>query len=1242
MNGYFIDDLGNTKPDFIEKSPCEKLIDIMNNMPTYANMAEVEMKGKVSIEPKAVVGTSNVKLADLARKFSMLPFSIVRRMNVHLEIRVKKEFWKSDVDQTLDSSKVFATYGEGSTIQDIWEIDVFVPLESKKGDMLECIDSNVGIEWVIRFVTSKVRAHFAHQRMIINHSSNLGKRLDFCPSCKLPRALCQCNEDDSVVDALEALKADIPFEYSDDDSDMDQQADWDDFDDGVPELSAERDFVRVAENNFPAEPLDQLTDDDDPLFDVMKERVTSAAVEVRERTYTPCVEYLESLDNRNWNWLNYVPDFVFNSRIFQWGFLLRRKEDFLMYEQNVRRVFVFWLLFVCLFPFGGCSFAANSFMFATLFPSFLIYASLLYYWKLKCERELARSRDFTPELFRRLRNLDARYMCGASVSIAALYFLIRAYRSSKFVTQGNLAPTSMKDVEERDAQENPWATPVVDELKVSTKSKTTPPAHLARRVVKQLCHVLITEKDRSVDCDAFFVRSNIAILPAHILRGKKECKALFTRCCATNNGATFRSPISCDTTVMIPGTDLCLTYVPNSGDYGDLTGHLPDGLLPDAEGMLYHRDSRGGIASSRLFARSKRVTTSAARFDGHEYSLTFPTFQGLCTSVVLLNYGKFSVIGGFHLGGNDGKNSGCCGTLLQSKLLPAIEELLKVPGVLLAMNSGDMPTEKYDVNFYESADIHPRSPVNFLPVGNNLQYFGQVQGRVSYTKSDVVPTVITDLVHEETGVERQHGPPQFHRWKNWQASLEHSSTPSPGIEGSLVARAVKDYEEPLIALITDPKLPWKHEVRPLTEMETICGRDGRRFVDKMKPTTSVGFPLSGAKKRHLTYLDPEEFPDFQCPAELDPKFWEEACSMEERYLQGERAYPIFKACLKDEPTKLTKEKVRVFQASEIAFQLLVRKYFLPVARFLSMNPLVSECAVGVNCLGPEWKDLMDHVDQFGKDRILAGDYSKYDLRMPAQITLAAFSVYIDLAEATGNYSERDLTIMRGIATDNVYPVSAYNGDLLMLTGTVPSGTNLTVYINNTGNSIFHRAAFFDIVEKEGMQAPSYRSAVASTFYGDDAKSSVKEGYECFNHIAYANWLKVRDIVFTMPDKESEPTEYMQSDDVDFLKRKNVFMEDLGVPIGALDEDSIFKMLHTVLASKAISPRQQAAENIDTALREWFAHGREKYELRRSQMRRVAERADLMHMTREIDMSFDDRISRYKEKYLKPSSDPSDE
>jgi hypothetical protein len=56
-------------------------------------------------------------------------------------------------------------------------------------------------------------------------------------------------------------------------------------------------------------------------------------------------------------------------------------------------------------------------------------------------------------------------------------------------------------------------------------------------------------------------------------------------------------------------------------------------------------------------------------------------------------------------------------------------------------------------------------------------------------------------------------------------------------------------------------------------------------------------------------------------------------------------------------------------------------------------------------------------------------------------------------------------------------------------------------------------------------------------------------------------------------------------------------------------------------------------NIDGALREWFNHGRDKYELRRSQMKIIAERAKIDHGCLMLNKTFDDQLLEWKEKYM---------
>jgi hypothetical protein len=107
---------------------------------------------------------------------------------------------------------------------------------------------------------------------------------------------------------------------------------------------------------------------------------------------------------------------------------------------------------------------------------------------------------------------------------------------------------------------------------------------------------------------------------------------------------------------------------------------------------------------------------------------------------------------------------------------------------------------------------------------------------------------------------------------------------------------------------------------------------------------------------------------------------------------------------------------------------------------------------------------------------------------------------------------------------------------------------------------------------------------------------------------------------------------MISDDADFLKRKNRFHEELGVNVGVLAESSIFKRLHSHLLSKELSLEMQSAVNIDSSLHDWFYYGRDMFEFRKEQLRAIAYNAGILHLCRGFDISYDQRVLRWNQKY----------
>jgi hypothetical protein len=120
----------------------------------------------------------------------------------------------------------------------------------------------------------------------------------------------------------------------------------------------------------------------------------------------------------------------------------------------------------------------------------------------------------------------------------------------------------------------------------------------------------------------------------------------------------------------------------------------------------------------------------------------------------------------------------------------------------------------------------------------------------------------------------------------------------------------------------------------------------------------------------------------------------------------------------------------------------------------------------------------------------------------------------------------------------------------------------------------------------------------------------------------------------MPDKESELADRMNQNDVEFLKRRSSYLPELGIRVGALDEQSIFKSLHCVTYGKRspVTLNEIAAMNIDGALREWFNHGRKVYNMRQTQMQAVAKASGLEHICAELNLTYDDRIQKWIQLY----------
>jgi hypothetical protein len=188
-----------------------------------------------------------------------------------------------------------------------------------------------------------------------------------------------------------------------------------------------------------------------------------------------------------------------------------------------------------------------------------------------------------------------------------------------------------------------------------------------------------------------------------------------------------------------------------------------------------------------------------------------------------------------------------------------------------------------------------------------------------------------------------------------------------------------------------------------------------------------------------------------------------------------------------------------------------------------------------------------------------------------------------------------------------------------------SGNNITVNINGTAGSLYVRMGFFH----QYPDVKDFRSCVAAMTYGDDFKGSVKKDYRRFNIETFASFLAKHNMRITLPDKSDNMVAFMDDRDADFLKRKSNFIPEINCKIGCLDEESIIRPLHCNMKSRE-TREEVAASCVETAMHEWFAHGREHYDMRATQMKEICRRADIpvpaLHIT------YDERVTSWQQKY----------
>jgi len=1131
-----LDDMCNTKTDFTKKSPLEKIIEYINNVPAYPVMADLSSKGKIPLCPKAVIVTTNVDGLN-AKVYSNEPVSILRRFNVWINLRVKQKFAiDPDVNPEnymLDKHKVIAhqemlrscgASEEDILMPDIWDIRLWTV---KSGNP----DSIGGTATIVKVPVCADKNGDAMPVDIIT-------ALDIITKMSKQHSIEQVN----VVKQMKT----------------------------IPEFLSKK-----MASEYPHKEIH------DPQF---------VDTESYRRHFHCMCQHMS-------RW----------SLVSSCGPLMASLSDY----RNIALGVI------------SCSLAPLSLPFFGLWSVISVHVLVKYRYFLR-----------TYDNYFKWCTSDGKYIVGSILSMSLIFCLFMKHfwgmLKKQISPQGNLTPLSMEELDHNAQKKNVWVKPHI------SKVVGFPNTHVSKDLKDKVKSnvVLIIAGTKFVN--GFFIKQNYFIVPHHFMKliEKQSDEVIIVKSQPSQfdghvtNNHTQSYFYSRSAWRHIEGTDLCIYYVANSMPRREVLDYFPTiDMLRSLPATLIYRNKECELNEDTAYLNYGEQNTGpeGAQFMGHLYDLeNCVTFNGMCTSVWVSDT-KPAFIAGFHLGGITGTSKGCSGVLTKRQVDYTINLMNKT-----IFSSVDIPSEgEYDTTFSShfadassqdiSNDIAPKHPVCFLPPESNIHCFGSNGGTHKYrTKVEYRKLGLEFL--KENNIPVQHGKPNMDgppSWYHFSKNLTEFATENRGPPTHVLNWAVLDYMLPIKHELKRLGFGTQRIVSPLTNKENVNGVPGVRFLDALKISTAAGFPLKGKTSLYLQGDDGER--DFSNPA-----VWQAVQQSEEKYAQGKRCYHVFVAHLKDEPVKLGKDKVRVFFGNGTVFKLLIRKYWLPVVRLLSELPLLSECAIGINSHGFEWEEFMEFVSYHGNDRCVAGDYKGYDQKEFLNVIQAAYRIYIELARTIG-YTDYDLTIMTSMVADLSLFCVQYYGAIIMMSRGNPSGQNLTSYVNSTANSLNSRCAYY---QSHGGAPPPFRKHVHMMTYGDDDIGTVSKECTWYNAVLKAFWLDKYGILYTPPTKEGDHDLFYNVNDVDFLKRQTVYIPELGRRLGALSESSIIKSLSCGIPVKHLSEEEIFGDLLDGAMLEYFAHGKEKYELFRARVNRFVETRKFHRFVRTNHMTFEDRITAW--------------
>lgn len=385
--------------------------------------------------------------------------------------------------------------------------------------------------------------------------------------------------------------------------------------------------------------------------------------------------------------------------------------------------------------------------------------------------------------------------------------------------------------------------------------------------------------------------------------------------------------------------------------------------------------------------------------------------------------------------------------------------------------------------------------------------------------------------------------------------------------------------------------PWKP--RLLTFEEAVKGVDGVDYVDGVNRSTSPGYPyvLTNTSKGKYAWFGSDG--DYDLSSAQARALRSEVEQIIDRARRGVRSLHVYMDCLKDERrpcAKVQAGKTRQIMSCPLALLVLTKMYFGDFVRYICSNRIVNGVAVGIDPR-TEWDTLAQHLGPGDGWLYTAGDYSKFDGKIPAQLGWIVYRVILDFYRGCPGEDNR---VREVLFHEIVNSMHISEGRLYECVGGNPSGNGLTAVYNSLVNMAIMYTVLVRTCHEDNSDLPDLNT-VANNFriitYGDDVVIAYRGDFgRYFSQSVLSHriplWIGMD---FTAEDKSDSVVDGRLIHQVTFLKRAFVYRD--ACWLCPLELSVVLETLHWQKKNTDIGDMRERVEGV---LSELAMHGEDTF------------------------------------------------